>query len=278
MQRIYVYTNRVKRSLQVKAQLMEMLRKAGFVLSKNEPDLILVVGGDGTMLSAIRTLDHLNVPFLGVNTGSLGFLPGILPSEIEILPKLLSEETYYTEQYPTLEVKAKSLSGKEYTSYCFNEVLVKQHQPRLLEILIYLDGKPFNYYTGDGLIVSTPIGTTGYAIWTGGAAIESTLEAYQITPIHPNDNRINRPLKHSLIMPLSTKIELKVVRPQYRSVLAAVDGIYMTEEYLTDLTIRISDRPVSILRAHDTTYFDLFRNKIVDKNIYRYLENPDENR
>ncbi|NMB04396.1 MAG: NAD(+)/NADH kinase [Tissierellia bacterium] len=278
MQRIYVYTNRVKRSLQVKAQLMEMLRKAGFVLSKNEPDLILVVGGDGTMLSAIRTLDHLNVPFLGVNTGSLGFLPGILPSEIEILPKLLSEETYYTEKYPTLEVKAKSLSGKEYTSYCFNEVLVKQHQPRLLEILIYLNGKPFNYYTGDGLIVSTPIGTTGYAIWTGGAAIESTLEAYQITPIHPNDNRINRPLKHSLIMPLSTKIELKVVRPQYRSVLAAVDGIYMTEEYLTDLTIRISDRPVSILRAHDTTYFDLFRNKIVDKNIYRYLENPDENR
>lgn len=230
------------------------------------------------MLSAIRTLDHLNVPFLGVNTGSLGFLPGILPSEIEILPKLLSEETYYTEKYPTLEVKAKSLSGKEYTSYCFNEVLVKQHQPRLLEILIYLNGKPFNYYTGDGLIVSTPIGTTGYAIWTGGAAIESTLEAYQITPIHPNDNRINRPLKHSLIMPLSTKIELKVVRPQYRSVLAAVDGIYMTEEYLTDLTIRISDRPVSILRAHDTTYFDLFRNKIVDKNIYRYLENPDENR
>ena len=278
MQRIYVYTNRVKRSLQVKAQLMEMLRKAGFVLSKNEPDLILVVGGDGTMLSAIRTLDHLNVPFLGVNTGSLGFLPGILPSEIEILPKLLSEETYYTEKYPTLGVKAKSLSGKEYTSYCFNEVLVKQHQPRLLEILIYLNGKPFNYYTGDGLIVSTPIGTTGYAIWTGGAAIESTLEAYQITPIHPNDNRINRPLKHSLIMPLSTKIELKVVRPQYRSVLAAVDGIYMTEEYLTDLTIRISDRPVSILRAHDTTYFDLFRNKIVDKNIYRYLENPDENR
>ncbi len=161
MQRIYVYTNRVKRSLQVKAQLMEMLRKAGFVLSKNEPDLILVVGGDGTMLSAIRTLDHLNVPFLGVNTGSLGFLPGILPSEIEILPKLLSEETYYTEKYPTLEVKAKSLSGKEYTSYCFNEVLMKQHQPRLLEILIYLNGKPFNYYTGDGLIVSTPIGTTG---------------------------------------------------------------------------------------------------------------------
>ena len=155
---------------------------------------------------------------------------------------------------------------------------MKLHQPRLLEILIYLNGKPFNYYTGDGLIVSTPIGTTGYAIWTGGAAIESTLEAYQITPIHPNDNRINRPLKHSLIMPLSTKIELKVVRPQYRSVLAAVDGIYMTEEYLTDLTIRISDRPVSILRAHDTTYFDLFRNKIVDKNIYRYLENPDENR
>lgn len=278
MQRIYVYTNRVKRSLQVKAQLMELLRQAGFVLTKTDPEVILVIGGDGTMLSAIRSLDHLNVPFLGVNTGSLGFLPGILPSEIEMLPQLLSEETFYTEKYPTLEVKATSLSGKEYTSYCFNEVLIKQHQPRLLEILIYLDDKPFNYYTGDGLIVSTPIGTTGYSIWTGGAAIESTLEAFQITPIHPNDNRINRPLKHSLVMPLTTKIELKVVRPQHRSVLAAVDGIYMTEEYLSDMLIRISDKPVRVLRAHDTTYFDLFRNKIVDKHIYRYLETPDEKR
>lgn len=276
MQRIYVYTNRVKRSLQVKAQVMALLRKAGFVLTKSKPEVILVIGGDGTMLSAIRSLDHLNVPFLGVNTGSLGFLPGILPSEIDLIPSLLSEETFYTDTYPTLEVRARSLSGKEYVSHSFNEVLIKQHQPRLLEILVYLNDRPFNYYTGDGLIVSTPIGATGYAIWAGGAAIESSQQVFQLTPIHPNDNRINRPLKHSLIMPNTTKIDLKVVRPQHRSVLIAVDGVYLTEEYLSEISLRMSDRPVRILRAHDTTYFDLFRNKIVDKHIFRYLEHSDE--
>ena len=276
MQRIYVYTNRVKRSLQVKSQVMALLRQAGFVLTKTKPELILVIGGDGTMLSAIRSLDHLNVPFLGVNTGSLGFLPGILPSEIDLLPKLLSEESFFVEIFPTLEVRAKAVSGKEYVSHSFNDIMIKQHQPRLLELLIYLNDRPFNYYTGDGLMVSTPIGATGYAIWAGGAAIESRLEVFQLTPIHPNDNRINRPLKHSLILPNTTKIDLKVVRPQHRSVLLAVDGVYPTEEYLSEISIRMSDRPIQVLRAHDTTYFDLFRNKIVDKNIFRYLENSDE--
>lgn len=276
MQRIYVYTNRVKRSLQVKSQVMNLLKNAGFILTKSKPEVILVIGGDGTMLSAIRSLDHLNVPFLGVNTGSLGFLPGILPSEIDLIPTLLSEETFFTDTYPTLEVRAKALSGKEYVSHSFNEVLIKQHQPRLLEILVYLNDRPFNYYTGDGLIVSTPIGATGYAIWAGGAAIESSQQVFQLTPIHPNDNRINRPLKHSLIMPNTTKIDLKVVRPQHRSVLIAVDGVYLTEEYLSEISLRNSDRPVRILRAHDTTYFDLFRNKIVDKHIFRYLEHTDE--
>lgn len=276
MQRIYVYTNRIKRSLQVKAQVMGLLRQAGFILTKSRPDVILVIGGDGTMLSAIRSLDHLNVPFLGVNTGSLGFLPGILPSEIDLIPTLLSEETFFTDTYPTLEVKATTLSGKVFTTHSFNEILIKQHQPRLLEILIYLDDHPFNYYTGDGLIVSTPIGATGYAIWAGGSAIESSLQVFQMTPIHPNDNRINRPLKHSLIMPNTTKVDLKVVRANHRSVMIAVDGVYLTEEYLSEISIRMSDRPVRVLRAHDTTYFDLFRNKIIDKHIFRYLEHHDE--
>lgn len=277
MKRIYVYHNRVPKSLHVKQEVMNLLKQHGFVLSKKDPDVILVIGGDGTMLSAIRSLDHLNVPFLGVNTGSLGFLPGVLPYEVQQLPALLKEEKYVTEQYPLLKVESKTIDGETVNNYAFNEVVIRHYHPRLMEALVYIDDRPFNYFTGDGFIVSTPIGTTGYAIWAGGAAIHSDLKLYQITPLHPNDNRINRPLKTSLVVPESTRTKIKIVKAERRSVMVSVDGLMVSDRFISEIDIRISKKYVEILRAKDMSYFDLFRNKIIDKNIFRYLEEEDDN-
>ncbi len=276
MKRVFVYNNRVQESLEVKTKVMNMLRKNRFILTKKNPEVILVIGGDGTMLSAIRSLGDLEIPFLGVNTGSLGFLPGLLPNEIDKLPKLLGEEQYFSDSFPLLEVKSLTVKGKEVTNYAFNEMIIKHYNPRLMEAHIYINGRPFNYFTGDGLIVSTPIGTTGYAIWAGGAAIHSELDVFQITPLQPNDNRINRPLKNSLVLPADSEILIKVVLAHRRSAMVACDGVVVSEDHVQDVCIRLADRRVKILRAGKSSYFDLYRNKIIDKNIYRYLQEGDE--
>lgn len=274
--RIYIFHNKVKKSIAVKNQVMNLLRSEGFILTKENPDLIVVIGGDGTMLSAIRTMEEANLPFLGVNTGSLGFLPGLLPDEIHMLPSILKEERPLMDEYPLLEVISKTISGKEVVNYVFNEAVIKHYHPKMLEAHIYIDGKPFNYFTGDGLIFSTPIGTTGYAIWAGGAAIHWGLPCFQITPLQPNDNRINRPLKNSMVIPASARVTIKVVKARFRSASVACDGLMASREYIEELTISTSNKKVRIMRGKKQSYFELYRNKIIDKHIFRYLEEEDD--
>ncbi len=111
-----------------------------------------------------------------------------------------------------MKVQATTVNGDTLSSYAFNEILIKHLEPRLMEARMYINGKPFNYFTGDGFILSTPIGATGYAIWAGGVATHSELPVYQITPLNPNDNSVNRPLKASMVVPIDTVLDFKIVK------------------------------------------------------------------
>ncbi|WP_459128916.1 NAD(+)/NADH kinase [Guggenheimella bovis] len=250
---------------------MKLLRQEGFELTKHNPDVVAVIGGDGTMISAIRSLHRLKVPFLGVNTGSLGFLPGLFPNELPLVPVVL-KKTFETERYPLFHVKVKSGDGSVKEGEFFNEVLIRHEQPRLMEAHVFLNDIPFNYFTGDGFIISTPIGATGYAIWAGGAVMHPALPCIELTPLSPNDNRINRPLKHSMILPDSTTIRISIVKSNLREVMVACDGIAMEVQRVREIEVTLSDQYVEIIKPHQKDYFELFRNKIIDKAIDRYLE------
>ena len=276
MNKIYLYYNNTAKTKRVKSDIIKILKKNNFILTKKDPDVILVIGGDGTMLNAIRHLQQKAGPFVGVNTGSLGFLPGVLPHEIDKLPEMLKSDHFITDELPLLEVVATTTAGKTLSGVAFNEINIRHFTPRLLEALLYFNGKPFNYFTGDGFIISTPVGATGYAIWAGAAAMHPSLKVYQVTPVHPNDNRINRPLKHSFVVPDDTKLTIEVIKPQRRTTMVSCDGEMFPENYLKTIEITRSQRKVKILKAKQDDYFDLFRNKIIDKNIFRFLEEHDE--
>lgn len=271
MKNITLYSNTKKSSLEVKDRLYRMLTAAGYKIVSDDADMIIVIGGDGTMLSAIRRYRTRRVPFLGVNTGNLGFLPSIPPHHLEIILDLLENKNYTIQSYPLLEVRCKTVNGDEIDSYAFNEILIKHIEPRLLEVKIYIDGKPFNYFTGDGFIISTPIGSTGYAIWAGGVATHSELPVYQLTPIHPNDNSINRPLKTSLIVPIETVIDFSIIKSQSRAVIVACDGRKVSDDFISEIRVKAAHKEVNILRWGDYDYFELFRNKIIDKRVNRVL-------
>lgn len=271
MKNITLYSNTKKTSLEVKDKLFRMLTAAGYKVVSENADLIIVIGGDGTMLSAIRRYRAMKIPFLGVNTGTLGFLPSVPPNQLDIILELLENKDYSIQSYPLLEVRCKTVNGDEIDSYAFNEILIKHLEPRLLEVKIYIDGKPFNYFTGDGFIISTPIGSTGYAIWAGGVATHSELPVYQITPIHANDNSINRPLKTSMVVPIETVIDFSIVKAQMRAVIVACDGRKVTDDFISQISVRAAHKEVRILRYGDFDYFELFRNKIIDKRVSRVL-------
>ncbi len=276
MRKILVFSNNVSKSKNIKQKVKKTLESRDFIITKDDPDLILVIGGDGTMLSSIRQFNKYNVPFLGINTGSLGFLPGLAPENIDLLGDMLTSDSYIVQEFPLLEVTCHTTTGQRLKNYAFNEVVIRHLNPTLMEALLYIDNKPFNYYTGDGLIISTPVGTTGYAIWAGGAAMHDSLDVFQITPVNPNDNRINRPLKQSLIVPSKTRVDIRIIKAYKRNVQLACDGKSLTDNLASHITVKTSSRKVKILRSRKVSYFDLFRNKIIDKNISRYLEEENE--
>lgn len=272
MRRVFIHHNKSRVSIRVKDRLIEALKTNGFYPTKQRPDVIIVVGGDGTMLSAIRSHGSKGIPFIGINTGTLGFLPSLLPKDIDLLMDILKQEVLNVHEYPLLEVKSRTIHNKEMNNIAFNEIVIKHQQPKLMEALVYFNGKPFNYFTGDGFIISTPVGATGYAIWAGGVATHSDLPVFQITPMHPNDNRINRPMKSSMIIPNDTLLDFKVIKANQRAVIVACDGRKVTDDFISEIHIKISDLTVKILRLEDYDYFELYRKKIIDKNIYRYLK------
>jgi len=104
MQRILIHSNYKKISVDAKKKLENLLKEEGFEVTNGSPDLILTIGGDGTMLSAIRKFRRLKVPFIGINTGSLGFLPSLCPHDLELIVRVLKEGKYRLEKYPLIKV------------------------------------------------------------------------------------------------------------------------------------------------------------------------------
>lgn len=271
MKKIMLFHNNRRTTLKTKDELKKLLVENGYEIVNTNPDLIVVIGGDGTMLSAIRRHRYKRIPFLGVNTGSLGFLPSVPPSNLESIIEILGKKNYQIMSYPLLKVKGRTVKGEEIFNYAFNEIVIKHQEPRLMEAKIYINNKAFNYFTGDGFIISTPIGTTGYAIWAGGVAIHSELPVYQITPLNPNDNSINRPLKSSMVVPIETKVDIKIVKAKYRAVIVACDGKKVSDDFISELHISASHKEIKILRLGDYDYYELYKNKIIDKNINKVI-------
>lgn len=273
MKRIMIHHNSKAESIEVKEKVKALLEENGREIVLENPDVIIVIGGDGTMLSAIRKYREMKAPFVGVDTGTLGFLTTIMPNHLEKIFDVIDRKNYKINTYPLLVVETKTLSGEVYTDYAFNEILIKHVEPKLMEAKVYLNSTPFNYFTGDGLIVSTPIGATGYAIWAGGAVVHSDIEAFQITPMTPNDNSVNRPMKSTMIVPKGTYVDINIVKAHKRKVIVACDGNKLSNEFIEEIHIRVAeDFDIKVIRSDEFDYFDLFKRKIIDKNIRRVLE------
>ncbi len=272
LNKVLVYTNNSRKSLKVKESLLKELEKHNKEVVTQKPEAVIVIGGDGTMLSAIRRYRKLGIPFIGIDTGTLGFLNTVMPEKLDHIFDILDFENYSVERYPTISLDMVTSTGKTINDYAFNEVILRQNDFRLLQIKVYINGRPFNYFTGDGFVISTPIGCTGYAIWVDAAVIHSDVKAFQITPLAPNDNSVNRPMSTSMIVPSETEVRMEIVGNAKRKVAVIVDGVRSTGDFVKSVTMKLDyENAVEIIRADDFDYFDLYKRKIIDKNIRRKL-------
>jgi NAD+ kinase len=149
-------------------------------------ELMLAMGGDGTILAALRHAGDRELPVLGVNLGSLGFLADVGPDQLSAALDVLASGGYEIEERMTLEAEVHA-GGKQRSRPATNEVVVdKGEYSRVIDIDAEVNGRFLNRYTADGLIISTPTGSTAYALAAGGPILEPTMDALVAVPISPH--------------------------------------------------------------------------------------------
>ncbi len=221
-------------------------------------DLVIVLGGDGTMLNAARLVEERGIPILGVNMGGLGFLTEVsLEHLYPALEKVFTQEFILDER---LMLRAQIHRHGEHVAQAtvLNDVVVsKGTLSRMVEIQISIDGKFVTNLRGDGLIVSTPTGSTAYSLSAGGPIITPSVQALILTPICPH-TLTHRPL----LVPGSATLEVTLTS-QDEGAMTTFDGqvgIAMTQG--DTVAIRVSEHQTRLIRFPDHTYYDVIRRKL----------------
>lgn len=223
-----------------------------------EVDLLIVLGGDGTLLATARALNRKHVPILAVNLGGLGFLTVI--SQEELYPTLEMALAGKLQADRRVQIEAEMVRADEVIAsfLALNDVVLNKGAiARILDFDLRVDGKFISTYKSDGLIVSTPTGSTAYSLAAGGPVIVPTVEAFIVTPICAH-TLTNRPL----VLPDTVTIEV-LVKSQREAAYLTVDGQMGVAARSDDMVrIRKSTSYVDLLRPPEKDYFAVLRQKL----------------
>jgi NAD+ kinase len=220
-------------------------------------DLLLVFGGDGTLLRAAREIAGSPTPLLGINIGGLGFLTAVSSAALADALKQVWHGEFKFENRALIEARARC-GGQAVQQTAFNDLVISRgNVSRLIELHVSVDGEPLTRYRCDGLIISSPTGSTAYSLAAGGALVFPTAEVFQITPVCPH-TLTNR----SLILPLTASIRIKVMTPKPATILSA-DGNVVAELNAGDeVEISRSRRTVRLMQLQDSSFFESLRAKL----------------
>jgi NAD+ kinase len=220
-------------------------------------DLLLVLGGDGTLLHGASLVADRGIPILGVNLGHLGFLTSCAPADAQqALARALAGELALEERL-RLRCEVIRKTGEPTVRFACNDAVVSQGAlARLIELEAFLDGNLVVTYRADGLIVSTPTGSTAYNLAAGGPIVAPDVRAVVLTPICPH-TLTNRPL----VAPATSKLMVKLAG-EADHVLITIDGQWATKLGADDrLEIQLAAPPLYLYRSSES-YFDVLRHKL----------------
>lgn len=231
----------------------EIVANGGVVLEDREsgPDMVLAVGGDGTMLGAVQTAVDWDVPVLGFNLGTLGFLTEADPDDLSAVVKRLESGDFQVDARLTV-----SASTDRAQAVGVNDVVVEKiDSTRLVSLEVVIDGTKFATYRADGLIIATPTGSTAYSFSAGGPVVDPDVEALVLTPV-ASHSLFDRPL----VLPADAEIDIRVHRD--RLVRVNVDKTDLGQLSEGEIVkVRRGGRPARFVTFGTTRFAGLVRSK-----------------
>ena len=225
-------------------------------------DFAVTVGGDGTILRIAEQLSDKQIPVIGVNLGRVGFMAEIEPEELNLIEKVI-KGNYTVEKRMMLNVSLVREDKCLYTYRALNDVVVsKGNISKIAELELFYNSSPLTVLNGDGVIISTPTGSTGYSLSAGGAIIDPTIDCMIMTPVCPHSLFNVRPI----IFSSNSHLQIKDVKPGEKNTYMTIDGKFNIQLKYSDVVdVSVSDKTVDLIKIKKEDFYQKVYNKIAEK-------------
>ncbi|HGD0651382.1 TPA: NAD kinase [Streptococcus agalactiae] len=253
--RVAIIANGKYQSKRVASKLFAAFKHdPDFYFSKKDPDIVISIGGDGMLLSAFHMYEKQldKVRFVGVHTGHLGFYTDYRDFEVDTLINNLKNDKGEQISYPILKVTITLEDGRVIRARALNESTIKRIEKTMVADVV-INQVVFERFRGDGILVSTPTGSTAYNKSLGGAVLHPTIEALQLTEISSLNNRVYRTLGSSVIIPKKDAIEIVPKRVGVYTI--SIDNKTVHYKNVTKIEYSIDEKSINFVSTPSHTSF-----------------------
>lgn len=249
-------------SKKIEKDLIKKLTKREMELS-NEPEIVIAIGGDGTMLEAFKSYGA-DVNYLGIHTGTLGFYADWEKEEVDLLiENIVNAKDPCIVEYPLVEVTIKQRETEEIKKYlAMNEMIIKSGNLSTFIMDVEINDGKFETFRGDGMIISTPTGSTAYNYSVQGSVLHPSLEVIQVAELAAINNSVYRTLNRSFVLPKHHELKLNIYNVN-KNVLIGIDGIEIKEKDIESVLCTVSDEKIKFIRYKNYPFWQRVKEKFL---------------
>ncbi|MDO5718371.1 MAG: NAD(+)/NADH kinase [Tissierellia bacterium] len=262
---INIYFNSDEKSMKIKNTLVQRLKDRDFYITDDPSDsasLNICIGGDGSFLRAVHDSNFSQIPFVGINTGHLGFYQEILISQIDSFIDNFINKKYKLTKLSLISAKLFK-SGKFKELFALNEFAIKSDNSRICHLNVYIDEYHLERFAGDGLIVSTPSGSTAYNFSVGGSVLYQELKGYQLSPIAPINSKAYRSLTNSIVMPDNSVLKIVPIKGELNNLEIINDGVLIPLEDTDHIEFNFGLKSINKLVFNPNWYWINIKDKFL---------------
>lgn len=265
MKKIFIYANDTEMSKTIERELRMKLFKSGLLVYdefSDETELIVCIGGDGTMLSLMQDLDFPSTPVVGINTGHLGFFQEVRPDKIDDFIFSYTTNDYYLQPFSAVKSVVVTSEG-EFSHTALNDIAVKGAPTCPVHLNLSINDSFIERFSGDGLCIATTAGSTAYNYSLGGSLVDPRLNILQIAPIAPINSTAYRSFTSSILLPADDSLTIMPCTPRDNTLSIIYDGRMQVYENVQKINLELSEKVVNMVRFNDIHFWDKAKSKFL---------------
>ena len=263
--KVFIHANETEMSKRIETLIREKLVKSGlrpFDEILEDTELIICIGGDGTLLRCLRTYNFPTIPVVGINTGHLGFFQEVLPEKIDDFIFQYNQGKFTVASYSTVRAKVETPDGI-FRHIALNEIAIKGVPTYPAQLNISINDSFIERFSGDGICVSTPAGSTAYNYSLGGGIVDPRLNLLQVAPIAPINTVAYRSFTSSLLLPANDKLSIIPCDDDHRTLSIVADGYAVDYERIIKIELSLSRKKVNLIRFEYSNFWEKAKSKFL---------------